>query len=30
VNNVPLGDMSQMMPLIQKHAGILEVIYEDY
>ena len=30
VNNVPLGDMSEMMPLIQKHAGILEVIYEDY
>jgi serine-type D-Ala-D-Ala carboxypeptidase/endopeptidase (penicillin-binding protein 4) len=30
VNNVPLQSMDDMMPLIQKHAGILEVIYEEY
>ncbi len=30
VNNVPLGDMDEMMPLIQKHAGILEAIYKEY
>jgi D-alanyl-D-alanine carboxypeptidase/D-alanyl-D-alanine-endopeptidase (penicillin-binding protein 4) len=30
VNNVPLGDMDEMMPLIEKHASILEAIYEEY
>jgi D-alanyl-D-alanine carboxypeptidase/D-alanyl-D-alanine-endopeptidase (penicillin-binding protein 4) len=30
VNNVPLGGMDEMMPLIEKHASILETIYEEY
>lgn len=30
VNNVPLGGMDEMMSLIEKHARILEVIYEEY
>jgi len=30
VNSVPLGGMDELMPLIEKHARILEVIYEDY
>jgi len=30
VNNVPIGEMSELKGLMEKHAGILEIIYKEY